>query len=303
MKIGIIGLGNIAQKAYLPVITSMKDIDLVFCTRNQDTLNKLSRMYRVHECVQNVDELVKHGIDAAFVHSATESHMQIVEKLLNNNIHVYVDKPISYSYGDALKLVELSEARGLIFMVGFNRRFAPMYKKLKSQEKPDIVIMQKNRLYHPDNIRRFIFDDFIHVVDTLCFLAPSEIEDIQVKSLIMNGNLYNVVLQMSGKGYTSIGIMNRDSGVSEEVLEYMNPNNKWVVKNLSDVIHYNNGTEKILRFNDWDPILYRRGFYQIIDHFIYSVEHNETPSPSVRDSLHTHEICEKIVSRLCHEQA
>ena len=298
MKIGVIGLGNIAQKAYLPVITSRRDTDLVFCTRNLDTLNKLSRMYRIQECVQSVDDLIKHGIDAAFVHSSTESHAQIVEKLLNNNIHVYVDKPISYSYDDTLRLVELSEKKGLILMVGFNRRFAPMYKKLKGQEKPDIVIMQKNRLYHPDNIRRFIFDDFIHVVDTLRFLAPSEIEDMQARSLIMNGSLYNVVLQMSGDGYTSIGIMNRDNGISEEVVEYMNPNNKWVVRDLTDVIHYNNGTEKIIKFNDWDPVLYRRGFYQIIDHFIYSVEHNEIPSPSVRDSLSTHEMCEKIVSTL-----
>ncbi|MEF1307816.1 gfo/Idh/MocA family oxidoreductase, partial [Vibrio owensii] len=34
MKIGIIGLGDIAQKAYLPVITQLPNVELVFCTRN-----------------------------------------------------------------------------------------------------------------------------------------------------------------------------------------------------------------------------------------------------------------------------
>lgn len=32
MKIGIIGLGDIAQKAYLPAITQHSDVELVFCT-------------------------------------------------------------------------------------------------------------------------------------------------------------------------------------------------------------------------------------------------------------------------------
>lgn len=30
MKIGIIGLGDIAQKAYLPVITQLPNVELVF---------------------------------------------------------------------------------------------------------------------------------------------------------------------------------------------------------------------------------------------------------------------------------
>lgn len=46
MKIGIIGLGDIAQKAYLPVITQHSDVELVFCTRNSEVLNQLARRYR-----------------------------------------------------------------------------------------------------------------------------------------------------------------------------------------------------------------------------------------------------------------
>lgn len=46
MKIGIIGLGDIAQKAYLPIITQHSDVELVFCTRNSEVLNQLARRYR-----------------------------------------------------------------------------------------------------------------------------------------------------------------------------------------------------------------------------------------------------------------
>lgn len=296
MRVGVIGLGNIAQKAYLPVISAKENVEPVFCTRNINTLNKLSAKYRITDRVSTVEELINTGIDAAFVHSSTESHGEIVEKLLLNKINVYVDKPISYSYSDALKLAELSEKTGRILMVGFNRRFAPMYKSLKDQGTANMIIMQKNRLYNPDNARVFIFDDFVHVVDTLRFLAPGNVGDIQTRFLKKDGLLYNVVLQLSGNDYTAIGIMNRDSGITEETVEYMCPGSKQVIQDMVLKTSYINGIQQITKFNDWDPVLYRRGFYQIVDHFLYCVEHNTTPSPSIQDSLITHEICERIIN-------
>lgn len=302
MRVGVIGLGDIAQKAYLPVITAKENIELVFCTRNINTLNKLSAMYRIPHGVNTVEELINTGIDAAFVHSSTESHAEIIEKLLLNNINVYVDKPISYSYSEALKLAELSEKAGKILMVGFNRRFAPMYCSLKEQGPANIIIMQKNRLYNPDNARRFIFDDFIHVVDTIRFLIPGSIDDIQIRFMKKDGLLYNIMLQLSGKDYTAVGIMNRDNGVTEETVEYMSPGSKQVIQDMVHKTSYINGIRQMTKFNDWDPVLCRRGFYQIVDHFLYSVEHNIMPSPSIQDSIITHEICEKIVNDILKQE-
>lgn len=108
MRIGIIGLGNIAQKAYLPVILNNKDVTPVLCTRNALTLQTLAQKYRVSKVTQSLDELTEMGIEAAFIHSSTESHVPIAEKLLQSNIPVFVDKPFSYNYAEAERLVELS---------------------------------------------------------------------------------------------------------------------------------------------------------------------------------------------------
>ena len=151
MKIGIIGLGDIAQKAYLPVLTEKENVELILCTRNMDTLNKLSKKYRITQCVQTIDELIEKNIEAAFISTATEAHFKIAEKLLKNGINVYIDKPISLDFNESKKLVALAEEKGLIAMVGFNRRFAPMIKELKEHGKADIIIMQKNRFQFPDN--------------------------------------------------------------------------------------------------------------------------------------------------------
>lgn len=92
MKVGIIGIGGICRKAYLPVITSRDDIDIILCSRNKNVLLDMSRKYRIKEFTTCVEELIKMGIDCAFVHSSTESHYEICEKLLKSGIHVYVEE-------------------------------------------------------------------------------------------------------------------------------------------------------------------------------------------------------------------
>lgn len=301
MRVAVIGLGDIAQKAYLPIITARSDLELTLCTRNEATLQRLSQMYRVTSAATTIQELLDRGIEAAFVHTATESHVEIAETLLRNRIDVYVDKPIAYSFAQAQRLVEVAEQSGRLLMVGFNRRFAPMYASLKAVEQRRCIILQKNRTTQPDYARRFIFDDFIHVVDTLRYLAPGPIRDLRVSSFQQDGQLYHVLLHCAGDGWTGVGLMNRESGATEETLELMSPGHKWLVRGLNTTVHLANGVEQNQSFNDWEPILHRRGFAQIIDHFLECVRGNSAPLISAQDALETHRLCEQIVREV--EQA
>lgn len=293
MRIGIIGLGDIAQKAYLPVLSEKEGIELVLCTRNSETLNTLAQKYRILEKVQTVDELIAKRIDAAFVSTATEAHFEIAEKLLENGINLYVDKPISMNFEEAERIVNLAKEK--VAMVGFNRRFIPRVKELKEHGKPSLIIMQKNRFAAPDYIRRFVVEDFVHVVDTLRFLMDTEVKDVKVEYL-RNGEMLNqLVIQLIGAGCTAIGIMNRNGGVTEEIIEYMTSHDKYVVNSLVETTHYHNKEISVTKFGDWEPTLYKRGFYQITNHFIDCVKNNRQPNPSIEDSLITHKICEQIV--------
>lgn len=298
MKVGIIGLGDIAKKAYLPVLAEKEGIELVLCTRNNDILNKLAKKYRIAEKVSTVDELIEKGIDAAFVSTATDAHFETAEKLFRNGINTYIDKPISMNLEETEKIVKLAKESKRVAMVGFNRRFIPVVKELKEHGKATVIIMQKNRFHAPDYPRRFVVEDFIHVVDTLRFLMDSEIKDVKVECLRNGENLDNLVIQLIGEGCTAIGVMNRNGGVTEEIIDYMTPNDKYVVRNLVETIHYYDKEINLSKFADWEPTLFKRGFYQIVDHFIDCVKNNKTPNPSIDDSLITHEICERIVKQI-----
>ena len=295
MRIGIIGLGDIAAKAYLPVLSEKEKIELVLCTRNNETLDHLSKKYRINETVNTVDELLEKNIDAAFVSTATEAHYMITKKLLLNGINVYIDKPISMNFKETEQIVNLANEQGKIVMVGFNRRFIPRVKELTMHGKASLIIMQKNRFNFPEYTRRFVVEDFIHVVDTLRYLMSTNVVDLKVNFLKNDNMLEHLVIHLIGEGCTAIGIMNRNNGVTEEMIEYMTPQNKYVVSSLVETTHYHNKEINITKFGDWEPTLYKRGFYQIVDHFLDCIEQNKTPDPSISDSLITHEICERIV--------
>lgn len=298
MRIGIIGLGDIAKKAYLPVLSEKEGIEIVLCTRNTETLSILSKKYRISETVSTVEELIAKGMDAVFISATTNVHYEIAEKLLRNGISTYIDKPISMNFGETERIVKLAKENSKVAMVGFNRRFIPMVKDLKEKGKANIIIMQKNRFSAPDYVRRFVVEDFIHVVDTLRFLMGTTVNDVKVEYQ-KNGELMDsLVIQLIGEGCIAIGVMNRNGGVTEEIIEYMTGHNKYVVNSLVETTHYHNKEVNVAKFGDWEPTLYKRGFYQIVDHFIDCVKNNKAADPSIEDSLITHEICERIVRHI-----
>jgi virulence factor len=298
MRLGIIGLGDIAKKAYLPVLAEKEGVEIVLCTRNPETLTTLSKKYRFDETAHTVEELMTKNIDAAIVSTATDAHVETAEKLLANGIHIYIDKPISTILSETEKIAKLAKDSGAIAMVGFNRRFVPKVKELKQHGKANMIIIQKNRFSSPDFVRRFILDDFVHVVDTLRFLMDTEVKEVKVDFQRDGDMLNNLIIQLIGDNCHALGIMNRNGAVNEEIIEYTTGHHKYVVNSLVETTHYHNKNISMTKFGDWEPTLYKRGFYNIIDYFMDCVINNRQPDPSIDDSLFTHEICESIVKAI-----
>ncbi|MFE9408832.1 Gfo/Idh/MocA family protein [Streptomyces sp. NPDC006704] len=293
MKVGCIGLGDIAQKAYLPVLTSLADTELHVQTRSPATLAKVAGAHHIPaaRAHADLDSLLAQGLDAAFVHAPTAVHPEIVTRLLEAGVPTYVDKPLAYELAESERLVELAEERGVSLTVGFNRRLAPGYAQCADHPR-ELILMQKNRVGLPEDPRTLVLDDFIHVVDTLRFLAPGPIEHTVVRARIRAGLMEHVVLQLSGDGFTAIGTMNRLNGSTEEILEVSGQDTKRQVLNLADVVDHR-GQPTLRRRGDWVPVARQRGIEQCVLTFLDAVRAHTTLS--ARDALATHELCERIV--------
>ncbi|PJJ00416.1 virulence factor [Streptomyces sp. 2333.5] len=294
MKVGCIGLGDIAQKAYLPVLGTQPGLELHLYTRTPATLQRVGDTLRLPgaQLHTDLDALLATGLDAAFVHAATAAHPELVTRLLEAGVPTYVDKPLSYEFAVSQRLVALAEDRGVGLTVGFNRRFAPAYTQCREHAR-ELILMQKNRIGLPEDPRTLVLDDFIHVVDTLRFLVPGEVDHIDVRARIREGLMQHVVLQLSGDGFTALGIMNRLSGSAEEILEVSGQDTRRQVVNLSEVIDHK-GQPTIRRRGDWVPVARQRGIEQIVLAFLDDVRAGR--QPSARDALRTHELCERVIT-------
>jgi hypothetical protein len=60
LKIGIIGLGDIAQKAYLPVLSGLEDIECHIHTRDKAKLTAIKDKYRFEKAHENIESLYSH---------------------------------------------------------------------------------------------------------------------------------------------------------------------------------------------------------------------------------------------------
>ncbi|MEU4657133.1 Gfo/Idh/MocA family oxidoreductase [Streptomyces sp. NPDC023723] len=293
MKVGCIGLGDIATKAYLPVLAFRPGVELHLHTRTPATLTRVADGLRVPPQQRHADlgALLAQGLDAAFVHAPTEVHPEIVTRLLRAGVPTYVDKPLAYQLADAERLVALAEERNTSLAVGFNRRHAPGYTQCAEHPR-ELILLQKNRIGLPEQPRTMIFDDFIHVVDTLRFLVPGEIDDITVRARVQDGLLHHVVLQLAGDGFTALGVMNRLSGSNEEILEVSGQDTKRQVVNLAEVIDHK-GQPTVRRRGDWVPVARQRGIEQAVLGFLDAVRAGKVLS--AQDALRTHELCERVV--------
>ncbi|MGQ4512806.1 Gfo/Idh/MocA family oxidoreductase [Streptomyces sp. DW26H14] len=293
MKVGCIGLGDIAQKAYLPVLTARPGIELHLQTRTPATLARTAAAHRIPaaQCHADLDALIAARPDAAFVHAPTAAHPGIVGTLIEAGIPTYVDKPIAGTYADAERLVRLAEERGTSLAVGFNRRFAPSYAQCLEHPR-DLVLMQKNRVGLAGPAREVVMDDFVHVVDTLRFLVPGTVDHADVRVRVRGGLVHHLVLQLSGDGFTALGTMNRTSGSTEEILEVSGQDSKRVVHDLATVIDHK-GQPTVRRRGDWVPVARQRGIEQAALAFLDAVRAGKVLS--ARDALETHELCERVV--------
>ncbi|MFC5956956.1 Gfo/Idh/MocA family protein [Streptomyces pratens] len=293
MKVGCIGLGDIAQKAYLPVLATRPGVELHLQTRTPATLTRVADGLHLPPGQRHadLDALLAQDLDAAFVHAPTQVHPDIVTRLLEAGVPTYVDKPLAYELADSARLVALAEERGTSLAVGFNRRFAPGYAQCADHPR-DLILLQKNRIGLPEEPRTMILDDFIHVVDTLRFLVPGPVDDVTVRARTEDGLLHHVVLQLAGDGFTALGVMNRLSGSAEEILEVSGQDTKRQVVNLAEVIDHQ-GRPTVRRRGDWVPVARQRGIEQAVFAFLDAVGEGRTLS--ARDALTTHELCERVV--------
>jgi virulence factor len=300
MKFGVIGLGNIAQKAYLPVYAQSRDQAVfVLSTRNSAVLKDVSEKYGFQETVSSVEELLETGISACFVHTATKVHGKLVKQLLEAGIHVFIDKPLSESLAEVQALQELAKEKKLILMIGFNRRFAPLVDELKSVKGKNMLLIQKNRVAAEEMTDYVIYDLFLHLADTVVYLLDDAIKQIHTKIIEEKGFLKRAILQVETETTTAIATMNLLAGANTEIYQVMSAEGTYLLENLTELT-IKKQTTQLKSFGDWTTTLEKRGFQQMVSAFIEAVKTGTAAHLKQENTFISHELCAKMIQQ--HQQ-
>ncbi len=118
--------------------------------------------------------------DAVLVCTPNKTHTEIASDAVKNGKHVFCEKPFSIGLPDAKKLLDIANGSDKVFQVGHNRRFAPVYAKLKELLIGDKahsahIKMNRGELLNPvwtgdvNVTGGFLYETTIHLFDMMRF--------------------------------------------------------------------------------------------------------------------------------------
>ncbi|UHA74535.1 Gfo/Idh/MocA family protein [Paenibacillus sp. 481] len=299
-RIGIIGLGDIALKAYLPVLSRAEQWSLVGAfTPNEQKRHDVCAQYRMR-AYDNIKTLAD-DCDALFVHSSTATHYEIIKKLIYMGKDVYVDKPLAETLEQAEHLVELSEHLGRKIMVGFNRRFAPCYQRL-AEAVPTASWMRIEK-HRADNVYAVphletMLDDYIHIVDLVRHLGGSQLTWNGQVNVNSEGHLIDAHhVFRTPEGKSILCGMHRRAGMDSERVELVGDKRVVRVNNVTEWTTEENGHSYTEALGSWVSVAKARGFEDAIKHFIHCITHDEQPLTNAREAYESQALVCKLAEQ------
>lgn len=134
IRLGLIGLGQAAQLLHMPNIEHMDDMYKV--TAVSDVSHRLmdffQERYGVSHCFADAMDLIRcPEVDAVMILCAGD-HADYAIAALEAGKHVFIEKPMSMSYENALRLKEVKDRHpDQTAMVGYCRRYNHCFLKMK----------------------------------------------------------------------------------------------------------------------------------------------------------------------------
>ena len=135
-RVLIVGYGSIGKR-HARLARSLFPYAKIIILRHK--VSKKIKYQYVDHCVTNLIDAIKFKPQIAVIANPASLHMNIAYPLAKLGVHLLVEKPISNSTKDVLKLVNICKSKKSILMVGYNLRFLESLKKFRE-------VLKKNKI-------------------------------------------------------------------------------------------------------------------------------------------------------------
>lgn len=203
VKVGIIGCGAIAARAYVPgfrragaEIVAVADMDFARA-KSFSSQHVIPKSFADHEKLLDLD------IELVTICTPPETHASIALDCANKGKHILVEKPMATSLEDAQRMVHACEVNAVKLCVMHQYRFIPCVQDAKRRLSGGRLgeVLCAEMIAHPQFPLRWsdskwlyekwsLLDDYgVHMLDVVSFLADSPAKRVWVVPRDTTGKL------------------------------------------------------------------------------------------------------------------
>uniref|UniRef100_UPI004047B6F5 bi-domain-containing oxidoreductase n=1 Tax=Algoriphagus sp. TaxID=1872435 RepID=UPI004047B6F5 len=194
--VGIIGAGNFTSAMILPCLKKTPAKLKYISSSGGLTSTVLAKKYSIANSTTNNQIILKDNeVDLVVVTTRHNSHASLVVQALNQNKHVFVEKPLALNNEELEQIIESLEKSKKTVTVGFNRRFSQlaiqMKKLLGNSGSPMNINATMNAGFIPSNAWVHDIDigggriigEACHFIDLITFLTNSKVVSVCMNAL------------------------------------------------------------------------------------------------------------------------
>ncbi|HYN89092.1 MAG TPA: Gfo/Idh/MocA family oxidoreductase, partial [Ardenticatenaceae bacterium] len=128
IRVGVVGLGQIAQIMHVPYLHSMAGFELAaVCDLSPTLVERVGDLYNVRQRYTDAAEMVARAEIDAVVICTSFDHAEIALSAIERGKHVLVEKPLCETPGLGREIALAGDRAGVKVMVAYMKRFDPGY--------------------------------------------------------------------------------------------------------------------------------------------------------------------------------
>jgi predicted dehydrogenase len=316
LKIGVFGTGHLG-KFHLNNWKEIKGVELVgFFDPDDKTASEVSSRYGLKR-FRHGDELI-HASDAIDVVTPTQFHFDICAEAIKKGKHVFVEKPMAHTMGEAAQLLKLAQESKIKFQVGHVERFNPAFLAAKDlQLNPMFIEVHRLAQFNPRGTEvSVILDLMIHDIDVILSLVKSEVKNIYASGVAVmtdtpdianvriefnNGCVANLTSsRISMKKMRKIRLFQKDAYIGIDFLDKKTEVIKLKKPEDVDVFAFDietpSGTRTIAIANPQVPEV--NAIKMELEAFVQSINNNTQPVVNEIDGYRAMEVAHQILKKI-----
>ncbi len=203
-NVAAIGVGAFMARQHLPNINRNPNIRIhTLCDLNEELLAQREKEYHPEKTTTNCEDVFTDPeVDAVIVGTRGAAHSDFIAMAAKYDKHIFVEKPMTQTYGETRKVLDVLKGKNINVGIGFNRRFAPSMVEAKqlfhSYKKDSANIIY--RIVDDHRIRpHYIFDmddggghllaEGCHIFDLLAWFLDAEPVEIYATGPLETDNV------------------------------------------------------------------------------------------------------------------